>query len=92
MPLAATPAHGVRCWVPRRHDAEQPRDAARRLMLLEVRGLDQDLQERRGWPMPTTVAVRALDGVSFDVAHGEALGIVGESGCGKSTVARACCA
>jgi ABC-type oligopeptide transport system ATPase subunit len=34
--------------------------------------------------------VRALDGVSFDVAHSEALGIVGESGCGKSTVARAC--
>ena len=58
--------------------------------LLEVRGLTKTFKERRGWPIPKTVAVRALDGVSFDVAHSEALGIVGESGCGKSTVARAC--
>src|SRR4029079_18405792 len=58
--------------------------------LLEVRGLTKTFKERRGWPIPKTVAVRALDAVSFDVARGEALGIVGESGCGKSTVARAC--
>ena len=58
--------------------------------LLEVRGLTKTFKERRGWPIPRTVAVRALDGISFDVARGEALGIVGESGCGKSTVARAC--
>jgi oligopeptide/dipeptide ABC transporter ATP-binding protein len=34
-------------------------------------------------------AVRALDGVSFDIARGEALGVVGESGCGKSVTAQA---
>ena len=59
-------------------------------VLLEVRNLGKTFRDRRGWPISRTVSVRAIDGVSFDVARGEALGIVGESGCGKSTVARAC--
>jgi oligopeptide/dipeptide ABC transporter ATP-binding protein len=58
--------------------------------LLEVRDLAKTFKASRGWPVPKIVSVRALDGVSFSVARGEALGIVGESGCGKSTVARAC--
>ena len=58
--------------------------------LLEVRDLAKTFTARRGWPVPKTIAVRAVDGVSFSVRRGEALGLVGESGCGKSTVARAC--
>ena len=35
--------------------------------------------------------VKAVDGVSFTIRKGEALGLVGESGCGKTTIGRAVC-
>jgi oligopeptide/dipeptide ABC transporter ATP-binding protein len=57
--------------------------------LLEVGGLVKHFTVTKGFPRPVTTTVRAVDGVSFSVRRGEAFGLVGESGCGKSTVARA---
>ncbi len=56
--------------------------------LLEIRDLRKTYVTMRGWPVPKKAYVRALDGVSLSVGAGEVLGVVGESGCGKSTVAR----
>src|SRR3954467_15183237 len=55
--------------------------------LLEVRGLTKRFAVRSG-PFAKAGVVRAVDDVSFAVDKGEVLGIVGESGCGKSTTAR----
>src|SRR4051794_5960681 len=55
--------------------------------LLEVRHLSKHFPVRGGFIGKTGV-VRAVDDVSFSVGKGEVLGIVGESGCGKSTTAR----
>jgi oligopeptide/dipeptide ABC transporter ATP-binding protein len=57
--------------------------------LLEVRDLAKHFTVTKGFPRPVTTTIRAVDGISFAVTRGEAFGLVGESGCGKSTAARA---
>ncbi|HZS85138.1 MAG TPA: oligopeptide/dipeptide ABC transporter ATP-binding protein [Stellaceae bacterium] len=57
--------------------------------MLEVAGLRKFFEVKRGFPRATTVTVRALDGISFTVGAGQSFGLVGESGCGKSTAGRA---
>ncbi len=56
--------------------------------LLEVRGLVKRFPLRRGVFGRVGGEVRAVDGVSFAVESGEVLGLVGESGCGKTTTGR----
>jgi peptide/nickel transport system ATP-binding protein/oligopeptide transport system ATP-binding protein len=56
--------------------------------LVEVRDLVKHFPVRGGVLQRTVAVVQAVDGVSFDIERGETLGLVGESGCGKTTVGR----
>ncbi|WP_082599074.1 ABC transporter ATP-binding protein [Yonghaparkia sp. Soil809] len=101
---ALEPGEGARrhaCWVsdgttplPLRPELaleieQAPRAAAARgAVLLQVADLTKQFDGPRTRAFGRRQQVRAVDGVTFDVHQGETLGLVGESGCGKSTIAK----
>jgi len=56
--------------------------------LLSVRNLTKEFPLKGGLFGRHGISVHAVDGVDFDIDRGETLGLVGESGCGKSTTGR----
>ena len=65
------------------------RDQPRTAPLLEVRGLAMHFPITEGMVFSRKVGdVKAVDGIDFSIARGETLGLVGESGCGKTTTGR----
>jgi oligopeptide transport system ATP-binding protein len=57
-------------------------------IILSVQGLKKYFPVRRGFFQRVIGRIRAVDGVDFDIKTGKTLGLVGESGCGKSTAGR----
>lgn len=78
-------------YTPSMTTATQPApntDAPATAPLLSVRDLKTYFPVRSGLLQRVTDHVKAVDGLTFDIAPGETLGLVGESGCGKTTVGR----
>ena len=82
---SATNAKFPACWRKTPHDIS----FLQTLNLLEVRQLKKHFSVGGSLLGKPAFNIRAVDGVSFTIQQGETLGLVGESGCGKSTVARA---
>jgi len=92
--------HEVRCFLREKEragpvqsggagDAASPAESAESAPLLSVRDLKVHFPIRKGLFKRTVGQVKAVDGVSLDIRSARTLGLVGESGCGKTTVGKA---
>jgi peptide/nickel transport system ATP-binding protein len=94
------PGHSAACWLPEGLGSdrfveqdlipalEPSQDPAESRVVVEINNLHKHFSSRSSLPWRKPPVVRAVNGVSLRIKKGETLGIVGESGCGKSTVAR----
>ncbi|MBP2562081.1 peptide/nickel transport system ATP-binding protein [Neorhizobium galegae] len=92
--------HAAACWLPEGLGAgrqmeralippmEPAADAGEDRVVVEINNLHKHFTTRSSLPWRKPPTVRAVNGISLRIRKGETLGIVGESGCGKSTVAR----
>ncbi len=97
--LEALPGHRARCHLreagaaaartAREADGKPPASEANGDILLRVEDLKVHFPVRRGILRRTVGYVKAVDGVSFELAQGRTLALVGESGCGKTTTGKA---
>jgi peptide/nickel transport system ATP-binding protein len=76
-------------WNPGDHDADTRTIEESVAPILQVDDLKVYYPIRQGILMRTVGHVKAVDGISFDIYPGQTLGLVGESGCGKTTAGRA---
>ena len=76
-------------WNPDEHDADTQTVDESVAPILKVEDLKVYYPIRSGILMRTVGHVKAVDGISFDIYPGQTLGLVGESGCGKTTAGRA---
>jgi oligopeptide/dipeptide ABC transporter ATP-binding protein len=67
---------------------KKPGDSMNRETILQVKDLKLFFPVTKGLLRKKVAEVRAVDGVTFDIFKGETLGLVGESGCGKTTIGR----
>ena len=84
----AATATAPRESAPAADEIRDPRAGPQEQDLLVVKDLTKFFPIRRGFLNKVVGYVRAVDHVSFSVREGETLGLVGESGCGKSTTGR----
>jgi len=76
-------------WEDAKHAADTTTVAEGTTPLLSVRDLKVHFPIRKGFFLRTVGHVKAVDGISFDIYRGQTLGLVGESGCGKTSAGRA---